>query len=41
MSTVSAGENYHDNSNEYKNGDGLPPEDSMTREELRTRFKDA
>ena len=39
--SVSAGENYNDVSNEYSDGPGQPPEDGMSREEPRTRFKDA
>ncbi len=38
---AAADENYVDNSNEYSPGDGVPPDDGMTREEPRTRFKDA
>ena len=34
-------ENYNDNSNEYSDGPGVPPEDGMSREEPRTRNKDA
>lgn len=32
-------ENYNDNSNEYSEGPGVPPEDGMSREEPRTRIK--
>ena len=38
--SVFADENYNDISNEYSDGPGEPPEDGMTREEPRTRFKD-
>ena len=38
--SVSADENYNDNSEEYSDGPGTPPEDGMAREEPRTRFKD-
>jgi hypothetical protein len=41
ISPAAADENYIDNSKEYSPGDGAPPEDGMTREEPRTRFKDA
>ena len=41
MSSVSADENYNDESNEYSDGPGEAPEDGMAREEPRTRFKDA
>jgi hypothetical protein len=41
VSPVAADENYIDNSNEYSPGDGISPDDGMTREEPRTRFKDA
>lgn len=40
VSSVSADENYIDNSNEYSPGDGTTPDDGMAREEPRTRFKD-
>lgn len=40
-SSVLADENYMDNSNEYSNGPGEAPEDGMSREEPRTRFKDS
>ncbi len=36
-----ADENYNDHSKEYSEGPGEPPEDGMSREEPRTRFKDA
>jgi hypothetical protein len=39
--SVLADENYMDNSNEYSNGPGEAPEDGMSREEPRTRFKDS
>jgi hypothetical protein len=41
VSPAAADENYIDNSNEYSPGDGISPDDGMTREEPRTRFKDA
>ncbi len=41
ISPVAADENYNDHSNEVSPGDGVPPDDGMTREEPRTRFKDA
>ena len=41
VSPAAADENYIDNSNEYSPGDGTSPDDGMTREEPRTRFKDA
>ena len=41
VASVSADENYNDNSNEYSEGPGSPPENGQTREEPRARFKDA
>ena len=38
--TVLADENYNDNSQEFSDGPGTPPEDGMAREEPRTKFKD-
>jgi hypothetical protein len=38
--SVLADENYNDNSQEFSDGPGTPPEDGMAREEPRTRFKD-
>ena len=39
--SVSADENYNDNSNEYSDGPGETPDDGMAREEPRTRNKDS
>ncbi len=40
LSSVSADENYQDNSNEYSTGPGDAPDQGMARDEPRTRFKD-
>ena len=38
--SVSADENYNDYSQEHSDGPGEAPDDGMSREEPRTRFKD-
>lgn len=39
--SVSADENYIDHSYEHSDGPGEAPEEGMSREEPRTRFKDS
>ena len=40
MGSTSGDENYNDHSYEYGDGEEYAPDDGMTREEPRTRFKD-